>query len=361
MSTHEVKVVRIEEILPHPTGDLLQLTNIWGYQCVVKKGQFAVGDLAAFIEPDNTVLLNRNEFAFLDDGKGKPRARITMRKFRGERSYGLLIAAPPGSQEGDNVMELLGVERYEPSMRGGLGGPTGFLSGMQEAGPECHVVHYDLENLKKFNKILMPGTPVIISEKCHGTNARYLMENAKMFCGSRTTWKKKPGESLGIKTWTDEEGNTVEKEMVVPNNAWWECAKQNPWIEEWCRAHPGFVLYGEVYGPNVQGTNFHYGKKDGEYGFAVFDILDTTTGKWVDNCRLLDDAELCAGIKEFVVVVYRGPYDQKIVEELAERKSAYPGQKIREGVVVKTETETYHPKIGRVALKHVSDQYLMLK
>lgn len=360
MSTHEVKVVKIEVVKPHTNADSLELVEVYGYQCVVKKDQFPVGSLVAFIEPDFSVPVDRHEFAFLDDGKGKAKIRITMRKFRGERSYGLLVSAPPGSQEGDNVIEQLGVERYEPKVHGG-GGPTGFMSGMEATGPECMVVHYDLENLKKYNKVLQPGTPVIVSEKIHGTSARYLVENGELFCGSKNVWKRKPGESLGIKTWTGEDGNPVEKELFVPNCAWWEAAKQNPWIEEWCFAHPGYALYGEVYGPNVQGAKFAYGKKDGEYGFAVFDILDTSTGKWVDNVRLLEDETLLDGLREMVTVFYRGPYDQKIVEELAEGKSAYAGQSVCEGMVVKTETEKYHPAVGRLALKHVSDQYLMLK
>jgi len=52
MSTHEVKIVRIESINPHPNADSLELTNIWGYQCVIRKGAHKVGDLMAYIEPD---------------------------------------------------------------------------------------------------------------------------------------------------------------------------------------------------------------------------------------------------------------------------------------------------------------------
>ena len=40
MSTHEALVVRIEEIFPHtdPEVNALELTNIFGYQCVIRKG-----------------------------------------------------------------------------------------------------------------------------------------------------------------------------------------------------------------------------------------------------------------------------------------------------------------------------------
>ena len=58
MSTHEVKVIRIESILPHPNADALELTNVWGYQCVIRKGAHNVGDLMAYIEPDYMTKMN---------------------------------------------------------------------------------------------------------------------------------------------------------------------------------------------------------------------------------------------------------------------------------------------------------------
>ena len=164
MSTHEVKVIRIESILPHPNADALELTNVWGYQCVIRKGAHKVGQLMAYVEPDYKVNITRNEFRFLDDGKGKEWQRITMRRFRGEPSYGLLIPAPEGSVEGDNVMELLGVERYEPPAPKG----SGMASGVQAKGPDITVPHYDLENFRKFHKLFNEDERVILTEKVHG-------------------------------------------------------------------------------------------------------------------------------------------------------------------------------------------------
>jgi hypothetical protein len=164
MSKHEVKVIRIEEILPHTNSDNLELTNVWGYQCVIRKGSHKVGDLMVFVEPDYKVNITRNEFRFLDDGKAKEWQRITMRRFRGEPSYGLLIPAPQGSVEGDNVMELLGVERYEPPAPKG----SGMASGVQAKGPDITVPHYDLENFKKYHELFNEGERVIFTEKIHG-------------------------------------------------------------------------------------------------------------------------------------------------------------------------------------------------
>lgn len=356
MSTHEVKVIRIESILQHPNADSLELTNVWGYQCVIRKGAHKVDDLMAYIEPDYTVPLDRNEFKFLDDGKGKPRLRITMRRFRGEPSYGLLIPAPEGSVEGDNVMEQLGVERWEPQAPKGFG----MASGVQAKGPDIPVPHYDLESFKKYHKLFNEGERVILTEKIHGTNARYVFHNGEMFCGSRTTWKMKPGTHVKDVTWIDENGIEVTKTITAPDCVWWTALEQNPWIEEWCRNHPSMAIYGEVYGPSIQGSGFHYGKVQGQYGFAAFDILDH--GRWVDNAELLDNPVYCNGLLETVRVLYRGPLDVAALEKLAEEDSSYPKQKVREGIVVKLERgERFDSRHGRVALKYVSDRYLCMK
>ena len=356
MSTHEVKVVKLESIFPHPNADALELTNVWGYQCVIPKNKHKVGDLLAFIEPDYTVPLDRNEFKFLDDGKGKSRQRITMRRFRGEPSYGLLIPAPEGSVEGDNVMDVLGVERYEPPAPKG----SGMLTGIQAKGPDIPVPHYDLENFKKFHSLFKEGENVILTEKVHGTNARYVFHNGEMHCGSRTTWKMKPGTHVKDVTWTDENGVEVVKTITAPECVWWTTLEQNPWIEEWCKNHPNMAIYGEVYGPNVQGSNFHYGKTQGQYGFATFDVLDH--GRWIDNSELFDNPVYCDGLLETVPVLYRGPLNVDALEKLAEEDSCYKNQKVREGVVVKLERgERFDPRHGRVALKYVSDRYLCMK
>ena len=256
MSKHEVKVVKIETVLSHNNSDNLELVQIWGYQVVVKRNQFPLGSLAAYIESDYEVDITRPEFVFLDEGKGKQFQRITMRKFRGERSYGLLVKAPEGSVEGDNVMELLGVERWTPTPQKG----SGMLSGLQAKGPDIHVPHYDLENFKKYHELFNKGERVIFTEKIHGTNSRYVFSEGEMHCGSRTTWKMKPGTHIKDIMYVENESNNI----TAPESVWWSALAQNPWVEAWCRNHPNMVLFGEVYGPNVQGVQFAYGKQQGQ-------------------------------------------------------------------------------------------------
>lgn len=340
MSTHEVKVVRITEIQDHPDADRLSLVQIWGYTCAIRKGQFNIGDLVAFVEPDYNVPLDRPEFSFLQKpGHTKTRHRIAVQRLRGIYSQGLLVAAPEGSKEGDNVITELGIERWEPD-------PEILVrNAFAESGPDIVAPRYDLENYKKFKSLLVEGENCIITVKLNGTNSRFLWHKDRMFCGSHNQWKKKSGEVLL-------DGK------IVPNNAWWSALEQNPWIEEYCRAHPDTIVYGECFGPNIQ-KHFHYGVAPGRVAFRVFDIL-TPDRHWVNNFEFLGDIH---SPLEFVPVLHVGPYHPEFLEKLAEAPETFNGVSlgknphVREGVVIKVKDERYDPSIGRVALKYVSNQY----
>jgi recombination protein RecA len=111
-----------------------------------------------------------------------------------------------------------------------------------------------------------------------------------------------------------------------------------------------------VHNCSVQGANFHYGLKAGEYGVAVFDILEN--GQWINN----NDIFFNKRFEELktVQLLYKGPFNMQKVAELAEAKETfnYCGH-VREGVVIKLVNEREDQRIGRIAIKYVSDNYLM--
>lgn len=336
MSTHEVKVVKVDNIEPHPDADNLEIIKIWEYVCIVRKNQFQIGDLAAYIEPDYIIDLEHPTFAFLRRPESnKTKRRITVSKFRGIYSAGLLVPAPEGSVEGDNVLETLQVERWEP--------PPTKMTGKCPAdkGPGFFSPKYDLENIQKYKHFTNDGEDCILTTKLHGTSGRFCFFEDKMFCGSRTMWRVKPGTIMpdGYET---------------QNNAWWEALNQNPWIEEFCRANPNVVLYGEVVGELIQGKHFHYGHKGNSLGFYVFDILENS--RWLHNSDFKQDR---FSILKFVPTLHEGPFDFKQMKDLAELKEDFnDANHVREGVVFKPAQERYEMSVGRVAFKYVSNKYL---
>lgn len=335
MSTHSVEVVEITNIQPHPNADRLELVQVGNYTCVVEKGKWHVGDKAAYVEPDY-VVPDLPDYSFL-----LGRRRIGAKRLRGVWSEGLLVAAPEGSGVGENVMERLGITRWEPDSRpDGRGGSRSYSGpplGVLESVPVAvkSIPKYDLENLKKYRHLLKDGEPVYVTEKLHGTNARYVWHEDRLYCGSRTQWRKSE-----------------------PTNVYWETVKQHPWIEGWCKAHPGLVLWGEIFG-DVQDLN--YGCAKGQYEFRVFDIFitgDESAGfrpatAWMNDARLRTVPVILGG-SEYHPEVMEFDFDKLV--ELAEKDSAFGG--VMEGLVVQPVNDRYDPRIGRVKLKLVSRRYL---
>lgn len=395
MSIHEAKVLKVTNIINHDNADTLEIIKIWDYDCIVKKGDFKIGDLVVYLEPDTVVPTTRSEFSFLAKKVGQGgititqyiNKRITVKRFRGKWSQGLLIKAPNGFREGDDCWSHFGLTRWEPAesnlVKGSGAGSLG--SSMAEKGPNFHCPHYDLNNLRKFAKVLKPNETVMVTAKIHGTNGRFCYSNSKMFCGSRNTWKKKPGYyftnpksvllmvvltilKLVFKNNAEKvfnfmlglplrrlRGLNQHFTYFVSENAWWKAYKQNSWIKEYCEQNPDVVLYGEVYGPGIQGKNFHYGLKEDQVGFAVFDILEN--GGWINN-KDLHLKEKYEPLKK-VPFLYQGDFDMNKIAELAEMKETFnSADHVREGVVVKLLNEREDEHIGRVALKYVSNQYL---
>lgn len=323
MSTHSVNIIEIGEVRPHSNAERLEIVPVGGWQAVVKKGQFLPGDRAIYVQPDYTVPTSRPEFAFLAKD-GKERHRLKAVRLRGVLSYGLLIPIPDdlaGRSVGDDVMGDLGIERYEPPV---------VMAGADELPadqcPAAYASKFDVETLQNFPGAIADGEPVLVTEKIHGANARYLVENDVFFMGSRTRWLKSD---------------------VVHH--WKRAADADPRIEAWCRSHPGVVLYGEVYGA-VQ--SLKYGLKPGHVAFAAFAASDK--GEWIDTLRLIDDEALPTA-----PLVYRGQFSADVLARAEDDSSVStaPAGHMREGIVIVPERERRDDRIGRVALKHISNRY----
>jgi RNA ligase (TIGR02306 family) len=386
MSNHEIKVIKIKELNPHPDASRLLLTTVWGYECVVAKDQFKIGDLAAFIIPDSVVDVTRPEFAFLakEDKPDKTKKRITVTKLRGIYSSGLLIPAPIGSKEGDDVADILGITHWEPVETKILQGGAGNLgAAISEKGPDIEVPHYDLENIKRYSKVIQPGEEVLVTGKVHGSQIKALYHNNRMYCGSKNQWKRKPGNYLVqpktrffkllqfvllfvFKNDVNKLYDFLSKYSFLKKykyrlvqssgpNAWWLALEQNPWVETWCKNNPNVILYGEIAGSSIQGSNFNYGYEKDKIGISIFDIFEN--GKWIPNKEFYTN-ERFKDLK-FVDLLYQGPFDLSIISEIAEQKETFNGANhIREGVVIKLESERIDPSIGRVVLKLISNNYL---
>jgi RNA ligase (TIGR02306 family) len=127
---NERKLATVEKILeinPHKNADRLELAIVRGWQCVVKKGEFKVGDPVVFCEIDSFLPV-REEFEFLrptcfrlhpELGAG---FRLKTIRFRGELSQGLVLPISILDDNyimefGQDVTEFLKIQKYEAPLR----------------------------------------------------------------------------------------------------------------------------------------------------------------------------------------------------------------------------------------------------
>lgn len=371
-SNHQANIVCVPEPRVHTNADTLEIFDIGGYQLVAKKGGFKAGDLAVYIQPDSVVPQTLafefiwKDYVGIDGLVPERRRRITVKKLRGEWSEGLLMPlydfpflindhgryeglGAVAVKEGDDVSDAIGITHYDPDAgkesTGGalvvqprrrypktLKGWFFFLLhriGFSKAGKSLALETnlnfpvYDVEALKNFKNVIQPGENVHVTEKIHGSNARFVFVDGTMYAGSRTQWKQKGG------------------------NVWWKAVDQHPEIEEWCIAHEGWVLYGEV--APTQGKGFDYGFSDGEVGFFAFDVLKTDgTWEWPGN----------EGFSLLVPSFGRYAFADDVLL-MADGQTLVPGAKhIREGIVIRSLENRRVPRLGRVHLKVVSNKFL---
>jgi RNA ligase (TIGR02306 family) len=331
-STHKCEVVHVD-LNPHPNADTLSIVNVWGYTVVVKTADFLNCKLGAYIVPDSVIDTDRKEFAHVKDGE-KRFLRIKVRKLRGVISMGLLVPAPKGACIGDDVSDILEVKRYEPPYQSVVttGGNAERPFNEEENERFISFPKYDLDAFLRYAKeVFIDGEPVHVTEKLDGSNSRYVFSGNRMWCGSRSHWKK-----------------------YRPDSIWWVALEKAPALEEFCKENPNIVVYGEVFGNNPR---MPYARQAGDIRFAAFDILKD--GVWMN---VHEAKALAKKIPWVPVVADIIPYNFEKLVSLAEGKSLFPGANhMKEGVVVTPLIGRWHKAVGRVKLKIVGNGYYQSK
>ena len=113
MARQLASIRRISDIRLIAGADRIVVAQVDGWECVVQKDEFHVGDRVVYIEVDS-VVPERPEFEFLRDRK----FRVRTIKLRGQVSQGLVLPLsilPTGNYEdGADVTDVLGVTKYDP-------------------------------------------------------------------------------------------------------------------------------------------------------------------------------------------------------------------------------------------------------
>ncbi len=119
-----VTLQRVVRLDPIKGADRIELATVLGWQIIVKKGEFSVGDTCVFFEIDS-ILPNEPRYTFLGSTKlynGKAGHRLASTKMRGAISQGLvlpltLFPEDLGNIIGEDISEKLHVTKYDVSIR----------------------------------------------------------------------------------------------------------------------------------------------------------------------------------------------------------------------------------------------------
>lgn len=388
MSTLAVTIEPVTRVRPHPNADRLDLVDVLGWTVVAQRGAFQVGDLGVYFPIDSVLPPTLEAHIFPEDSKVKlSGSRVRTAKIRGEYSQGLLVpwrdaqtwpefhlptCVPPLTQPraGQDVTELLKVVKYATPGPKGPSVEQGTLSSADSA-----IAKYtDLEHLAKHPESFRDGEPVAVTEKLHGTSARYglVRRQPKNWWQRFTRWLGFKGKyefvygSRNVEYYDLANGPTPQDATQADSqHAWYRglnvysgIAKRLKLCERAAlRVQPGELVFGEIIGEHIQ-KGYSYGAPN-RTGFGLdFYVYDVRTAVGTPQERWLTHDELrvwCAmrGLN-MVPTLYEGPYDRATVEALQFGPSVLdPNTPVREGCVVR-----YNGTGPRMVRKLVSKEFL---
>jgi RNA ligase (TIGR02306 family) len=329
---------KIDDIRPIDGADAIECAVVGGWTVVVKKGEFAVGDLAVYCEIDSWI---PTELApFLSKGK-EPREfegvrgeRLRTVKLRGQLSQGLLLNLDTALsftntfQEGDDVSEVLNIKKWEMQVPAQLAGQVkgNFPSLIPKTDQErC-------QNLvKEIAGAIESGLRFEVTEKLEGSSMTCYVIGGEFGVCSR---------NLDLKR--DE------------HNTFWKVAIEEDIEEKMRQFGEDFAIQGELIGPGIQGNIYKLSKPE----FHVFDVYNVTAGVYLTPIQRQALIEKM-GLKHVPVLNYGADLSDTLqVEDVdgllkfAEGKSGLCKTQEREGVVFKEHN-------GGFTFKAISNKYLL--
>lgn len=326
MSTFECPLVRVGPVEKHANADSLGITKVGEYPVIVRLDGLREGDLAVYV-PVDALCPPTGATAFLADPHRPTRpVRVKAKRLRGVFSMGLLLPYKgPDGIVGADCASALGITKWEEPE------PMSTPDEDESAPSGVFSPVFDVENWRSNSSLIADGEPVVVTEKIHGCNARYLWHDGALHMASRIRWKR----------------------ASVPTV--WSRAADADGLAEKLSGRDGFIVYGECYG---QVQDLKYGQKSA--AFVAFDVWNWREAKWLDAA---DAAAWCGEAQiPMVPVLYRGPWSREAVEGVVRGPTVLGnGANIREGVVIRPAIERTDVRLGRVILKWVSEDYLLRK
>lgn len=415
MANFEVPFLEVEDIIAIPDADRIEVARIKGYQVIVGKGEYSVGDVVIYIPEQAIVpewLLKRLGFwgpkvdrktkePLLDDGgnvlyegklEGSNNDRVKAKRLRGVISQGLVIRPEMVSLMGQDIgitdldgnfhsipeardhfsafasmdgsiplpeldaAEALGITKYDPGVPAGSAGEF-FYFGVGKVCPK-----FDVENIKKFPTSIVEGERVEFTEKIHGSQTVFTFipdQDDRAVFGHWLVSSKGQGGDNGLALYDNEKNrqSNMYLRVFLAGNLGPAFENAAAVMNLFGVGNPvkTFTVFGETFGA-VQ--DLRYGVKELDFrGFDVY-VGENPVGRYLNIDEKRRFFEL-ANVHQ-APILYDGPFSQEVMEQYTSGKETVSGQSlhIREGIVIRVAEERHELKLGRVMLKSVSFAYL---
>jgi len=253
-----VTIREISEISPISNSDFLEVATVDGWQVVVKKGEFQLGDKCLYFEIDSAIPAVDPRFDFLKKScqrtwHDKEIYRIKTVKLRGQISQGLALPLSEFPEltkleNGQNIDELLGVEKWEyeePNSSHGFGFKIGKTAGDR---PDF-IPKTDEERIQNlFKKYQRDYRDVQFAKslKLDGSSISVAMiKKPEMFIRFRTEYP----HQTEFQQFLVCSRNQLKKDE---NCSFWEGVKNEQLFEKLSNWPGSLVVQGELMGPGIQ-------------------------------------------------------------------------------------------------------------
>lgn len=340
---------RITSLTPIPGADKIELAAVDGWNVVVQRGLYNVGDLAVYFEIDSFIpnalapfLTKEGHYPKVYEGVTGERLKTV--RLRKQRSQGLLMplvevtknlefgtydcGVEVNLEEGADLTEVLGILKWEPTISAQLAGQVkgNFPSLVPKTDQErIQNLARELEKWKAWK-----GCTWSVTEKLEGSSCTmYLSTEGDFEVCSR---------NLSLK-------------FSESNTFWGQAIRYDVEAKMRRGSLEGLAIQGELVGPGIQDNIYGLSHHD----FYVFHIYDVKDGKKLGIgtreviCEML-------GLKHVPVLKYAKTIDSEdtvaCILEYAEGKSLLNPKQEREGVVFECNEDT------NISWKAISNKYL---
>jgi RNA ligase (TIGR02306 family) len=318
----------IKALSPIEGADAIERATVLGWQLVVKKGEFQVGDLAVYCEIDS-IMPDKPEFEFL-----KPRSmRIKTIRLKGQISQGICfpLSILPNDfalVEDADCTDVLGVIKYEPVL-------SAALSGIAKGKFPSFIPKTDETRVQVLQKLLdkYEGETCYITEKLDGSSATFYLNNGEFGVCSRN-----------LELLEDTE------------NTFWKVARQMDIEAKLRTIGKNIALQGELVGESIQNNKLKIKGQTVKF-FNVFDI---------DNFQHFSCAAFQAFISDLglqtvpiIALDYQLSNNIAAIVKMANLKSTLRPDVWAEGIVIRPCIEKNDVLNGRVSFKAINPEFLL--